>query len=417
MRACVRIRDEADARAARDELRRRGMRECAPGQRFELLVVDEWTAEGDTAVQAARREGVPVTVLAELVLERAGGPVVGVTGTAGKTSTCRALEWILRQSGGQVAISSTARSANAWPDHSLAGGSGTSVVTIAELTSTHLCHMRSVHPDVAVATTIRPDHVELHGSVEAYEAAKRRLVEELTEDDVLVLPCDDATTVGVIGERPARPCGFGALAPGEVPPGDGAFVRGAKVLLRWHGDHAECDAPSGGTALRAGLAASAAAMAVGVSAAEAAQALVAVPMVPHRMRAVTGARGITLIDDTMAATPLKGLAAVEALDHPDVVLVVGGDDAPGGVPVHASPEEAEQLSRALREGRRRAHTLLAFGPATARVREHVEVDADMRDVDAALDAAMSACPAGGTVLVSPMFPMRPEEREAVAARR
>ncbi|MBL6634555.1 MAG: hypothetical protein ISP32_09280, partial [Thermoleophilia bacterium] len=300
MRACVRIRDEADARAARDELRRRGMRECAPGQRFELLVVDEWTAEGDTAVQAARREGVPVTVLAELVLERAGGPVVGVTGTAGKTSTCRALEWILRQSGRKVAISSTARSANAWPDHSLAGGSGASVVTIAELTSTHLCHMRSVHPDVAVVTTIRPDHVELHGSVEAYEAAKRRLVEELTGDDLLVLPCDDPTTVGVIGERPARPCGFGALPPAEMPPGDGAFVRGAQVLLAWHEDHAQCDAPSAGTALRAGLAAAAAAMAVGVSPAEAAQALVAVPMVPHRMRAVTGARGITLIDDTMA---------------------------------------------------------------------------------------------------------------------
>lgn len=417
MRACVRIRDDADARAAREELARRGLEESVGTAPYDLLVVDEWTAEGDPAVQAARRDGIPVTLLAELVLERARGPVVGVTGTAGKTSTCRALEWILLEAGRQVAISSTARSANAWPDHSLAGGCGPDVVTIAELTSTHLCHMGSVHPDVAVVTTIRPDHVELHGSVQAYVDAKRRLVEHLTGDDVLVLPCDDPATVHAIGARPARAAWFGAPASADELPGDGAFSAGPQVLLQWVGQEARCRAPVHGTAARAAMAAATAAMAVGVPPAVVARALAGIPPVAHRMRAASGPRGITLVDDSMAATPLKGLAAVQSLGAGDVVLVVGGDDAPQGVAVHASPEEAEQLTRALDEGRRRARTMVVFGPAGARVARHVAVDAEAPDVDGALDIAIAACPDGGTVLVSPMFPMRPEEREAVAARR
>lgn len=417
MRARVRIRDDADARAARAELARRGIRESAADEPYALLVVDEWTAEGDPAVQAARRDGIPVTVLAELVLERALGPVVGVTGTAGKTSTCRALEWILLQAGREVAISSTARSANAWPDHSLAGGCGTDVVTIAELTSTHLCHMGSVHPDVAVVTTIRPDHVELHGSVQAYVKAKRRLVEHLTADDVLVLPCDDPATVHAIGSRPARAACFGVPVATAPVSGDGAFAVGSDVLLRWNGDEARCGRPVDGTALRAAMAAATAAMAVGVPPERVARAMAGMPPVAHRMRANSGPRGITLVDDTMAATPLKGLAAVHSLDAGDVVLVVGGDDAPEGVAVHSSPEEDEQLSHALGEGRRRARTLVAFGPASARVAQHVDVDVEAPDVHEALDIAIAACPDGGTVLVSPMFPMRPEDREVVSARR
>lgn len=417
MRARVRIRDEADARAARQELSRRGLRECMDGEPYDLLVVDEWTAEGDPAVQEARRDGIPVTVLAEMVLEGARGPVVGVTGTAGKTSTCRALEWIMRRSGRPVAISSTARSANAWPDRSLAGGCGPGVVTIAELTSTHLCHMRSVHPDVAVVTTIRPDHVELHGSVEAYVAAKRRVADELTAGDVLVLPCDDPVTVTGIGQCPARPGWFGVLSQADPPPGDGATARGPEVLLRWEGDTARCPAPATGTALRAALAAATAAMAVGVPPGQVARALEGIPVVPHRMRAAPGPRGITLVDDTMAATPLKALSALHAMAPGDLVLVVGGNDAPGGMSVHASPEEAAQLSRALREGRRRASALVAFGAAADRVQSLVRLDARVPDVGTALDAAIDACPDGGTVLVSPMFPMRPDEREVVGSRR
>jgi UDP-N-acetylmuramoylalanine--D-glutamate ligase len=411
MRARVRIRDESDAAAARRLLAARGIHAGRRDEPVGLLVVDEWTPEGDPLVQEARREEIPITVLAELVLSEARGPVVGVTGTAGKTSTCRALEAILAATGRPVAISRTARSANAWPDRSLEGGCDPDVVTIAELTSTHLCHMGTVHPDVAVVTMVRPDHVELHGSVEAYVAAKRRLVDELTPRDVLVMPTDDPDTRRAIGPCPARECGFGH---GHDPGGEGAFGMDGEVVLRWDGRMARGVAPRGGTAGRAALAAAAAALALGEAPAAVATALGSIHHVPHRMHPRPGPRGITVIDDTMAATPLKGLAAIEEIQGSPDVVVLGGDDAPGGVAVHASADEDAVLRRALACARERAAVVVAFGPARGRVAASVRPDAEADDIGDALTAALAACPDGGTVLVSPMFPMDPADRRLVA---
>ncbi len=87
----------------------------------DVLVVDEWTAGTDPFVTAARARGVRVTVLAELLLERVRCPVIAVTGTAGKTITCHMVAHLLRVAGRRPVMSTTARSGNAWPDHSLVG--------------------------------------------------------------------------------------------------------------------------------------------------------------------------------------------------------------------------------------------------------------------------------------------------------
>lgn len=400
-----------DARAAEAILREQGFDICdAPDA--DLLVVDEWTPETAPIVEAARDVGLRVTVLAELLLHRAPGPVVGVTGTAGKTSTCRALEQILAACGVPVAISSTARSGNAWPDHSLvdqfvAARPGT--VTVAELTSTHLCHMNDVHPDVAVVTMIRPDHVELHGSLEAYVAAKRRMVGELIESDAVILPTDDPGTLAALGPAPGRRWGFGA-----TDDGTGAFGVPGGIVLR--DDDSECTCPTelDGPLLRAALAACAAAMALGVAPAEVAGAIRALGEVAHRQARRPGPRGITIVDDSMAATPLKVHAAVRRFAGPDLVLVLGGDDALSGAPVHSSADEQALLRDSLVAARAATRAIVAFGPARARVRPHVEVDAEADDLAHALAAAIDLCPDGGTVLVSPMFPLTPADRELAA---
>ena len=399
-----------DARAAEAILREQGHVVVDDGAH--LLVVDEWTPETSPLVTAARESGIPVTVLAELLLERAHPPVVGVTGTAGKTSTCRALEQILRACGHPVAISTSARSGNAWPDHSLLdqlAGAGPGTVTVAELTSTHLCHMRHVHPDVAVVTTIRPDHVELHGSIGAYIAAKRRLVAELTDGDALVLPTDDPETLGALGPARGRRWGFG-----EVDGPRGAFRVPGGILVRGDDDERECPSVLEGPPLRAALAASAAAMALGVSPEAVAGALGGVRAVAHRQASRPGPRGVTIVDDSMAATPLKVRAAVRRFGGPDLVLVLGGDDALAGDPVHASREEQALLVDALRAARAGSRAIVAFGPATRRILPHLEPDARADDIRSALDLAIDLCPDGGTVLVSPMFPLTPADRQVAA---
>ena len=404
-----------DAHAAEGILRNDGHQiEVDPAAPVDLVVVDEWTPETAPQVREARAAGARVTVLAELLLDRAAGPVVGVTGTAGKTSTCRALESLLRSCGRPVAISSTARSGNAWPDHSLAADPGLEdpgTVVIAELTSTHLCHMTRVHPDIAVVTTIRPDHIELHGGVEAYVRAKRRLVTDLRDDDALVLPTDDPDTLVALGPVTGRRWGFGS----EVS-GSGAFSVQGDVRLVGPGGTATCESPLEEPLLRAALAASAAAMALGVPVADLAGALPSIAPAEHRQAVRKGPAGTTIVDDTMAATPLKVRAALERFGGPALVLVIGGDDSLPGQPVHATAEEESLLGAVLREARDAVGVIVAFGPARSRITPYLAPDLEADDLAGALRAAQEACPAGGTVLVSPMFPLTPREREVAAGR-
>jgi UDP-N-acetylmuramoylalanine--D-glutamate ligase len=405
-----------DADAASDLLRADG-HEVAHGSEIadcDLIVVDEWTPETSSIVVDARRRGTPVTVLAELILDRARGPVVGITGTAGKTSTARALENLLAGAGVPHAISRTARSSNAWPDHSLVGATADGAVLIAELTSTHLCHMQRVHPDIAVVTLIRPDHAELHGGIDAYHAAKRRLVAEQGPSDSVVLPADDPDTLACLGPVAAATWWFGEADPGRR----GAFaVDGELVLRDDRGEVRVRAALPRGPARRAGLAAAAAALALGVDPGLIARGIPAIPPVPHRMASHVSAGGVTVIDDSMAATPLKAMEGMGALAHLDAhapVIIVGGDDALGGAAVHRAPEEETILEAAVRKARSAAEVLVAFGPATDRIRPHAAPDVECEDIHAALAAALASAGPGGVVLVSPMFPMRPDERMAVA---
>ena len=405
-----------DADAARDILMADGhdVQQDPQAGACDLVVVDEWTPETAPVVQDARRRGVPVTVLAEMILDRAGGPVVGITGTAGKTSTARALSDLLESARVPHAISRTARSSNAWPDHSLAEGTTEGTVLIAELTSTHLCHMRRVHPDVAVITLIRPDHVELHGSLAAYRAAKRRIVGEQDSSDAVVLPADDPETLECVGPVAAATWWFGDADPGWL----GAFTGNDTMVLRdGHGEIRVAAPLPPGPGRRALAAAAAAALALGVDRTLVARGVPRVQPVAHRLAPHKHARGVTIVDDSMAATPLKameGIAAVAAPGAGAPVIIVGGDDCLGGVAVHRAPEEEQILERAVRAARSAAGLLVTFGPAAARVRAYCTPDLECADIHAALAVGISSAPPGVVVLIAPMFPMRPDERMAVA---
>jgi UDP-N-acetylmuramoylalanine-D-glutamate ligase len=284
-------------------------------------------------------------------------------------------------------------------------------VTIAELTSTHLCHMDSVRADVGVVTMLRPDHVDLHGDLDRYYAAKRRLVGRMPASSSVVLPLDDQQTTDILGPIDRTTWGFGAMT-GATP--DGAFEVDGHFVLAAGGRSAQRDLPATGTTLRAAMAAAAAALALGIDPQAVADALDGLPSVAHRLAARPGPGGITIIDDSMAATPLKAAAGIRQAPAGPLVVVVGGNDAPAGAPVHASPEEVAALSEALLAVRARAHCLIAFGPAAQRVVAQVPVDQQVGSLADALDAALSRCPQGGTVMISPMFPLSPDDRARAA---
>ena len=253
-----------------------------------------------------REHGTRLSCLSDLILERASIPTIGVTGTAGKSTTSAFIVQLLRAAGVPVIASTTARSENLWAtEESLAALDATTGVHVIELTSSHLAFMRH-SPHVAVITSFWPDHLELHGSLAAYRAAKEQIVRHQRPGDHVVV---DHTPDGAA---------FADLTPatrwvlGDADAERGAFVADGRLIVRADGDSDVGPAP-GGTRTQATLAALAAAAAWGVPPASLRDAVPTLEPPSHRAMQV-GTRGMTaLVDDSMAATPAKTAATLSHL--------------------------------------------------------------------------------------------------------
>ncbi len=336
----------------------------AAAARCSVLVVDEWTPEGAPHVLAARAAGAEVTCLAELVLQRSAVPVVGITGTAGKTTACHRLAAMLDAAERPYAMGRTARAANAWPDADLyerAPLLEPPAVLIAELTSTHLAWM-STSPEIAVVTCLWPDHAELHGSVEAYVAAKRRIVAFQGPDDLALL-------------------------------GPGVPFLGPGRTVHFEGD------PAAAVAYELGMGD------VGIPD----------PVLPHRFCELAGPAGIRVVDDGMAATPAKAAFGVARLARElgsleRVVLLAGGlDDG-----VHRAAEEERALVRACDDVR--GARVVAFGDAAPRIAALLPDATVVADLDAAVAAGLALARPGDGLLLAPMFPLAMADRERFSSR-
>jgi len=127
-----------------------------PGEHGEAFL-DVWTPEVAPRVGRLRAAGCRVRCLGDLVLERASIPTVGITGTAGKTTTAALLVQLLRLAGVETHASTTARAGNLWPTAELVPVPASGVLVL-ELTSSHLCFMHR-SPSVAAITCFWPDHL------------------------------------------------------------------------------------------------------------------------------------------------------------------------------------------------------------------------------------------------------------------
>lgn len=379
---------------------------------FDIAYFDVWTPETAPRVVRLRERGTRLSCLSDLILERASIPTIGVTGTAGKSTTSAFVVQLLRAAGIPVIASTTARSENLWAtDESLAALDASTGVHVVELTSSHLAFMgRSPH--VAVVTSFWPDHLELHGSLAAYRSAKEQIVRHQRPGDHVVV--DGAPEVAAFADvTPARRWVVGSP---EVE--RGAFVVDGRLIVRADGDTDVGPAP-GGTRTRATLAALAAAAAYGVPAASLRDAVPALEPPSHRAAQV-GTRGATaLVDDSMAATPAKTAALLRAYAPGPVVLVAGGSLEAAGVAVHASQEEEALLDDTLARAAEVASLVVAFGAAGERiargVARHGGSVEQVATLDEAIARALELSSVVGAVIVSPMFPLSLPERASVAS--
>ncbi|MDQ3671240.1 MAG: Mur ligase family protein, partial [Actinomycetota bacterium] len=163
---------------------RLGREEETLAQGFELVVKSPGVPGEIAIVQGARDLGVPVWSEIELGARLLGNPILGVTGTNGKTTTSELLGAIFRAAGLPVEVAGNVGR----PLTALAGRIDESTWIVCELSSFQLEDVELLRPRIAILLNLEPDHLDRHGTFEWYVDTKLRIFEAQTEDDVAVVP-------------------------------------------------------------------------------------------------------------------------------------------------------------------------------------------------------------------------------------
>ena len=257
------------------------------------LVVKSPGVPGETAlVVGARERRIPVWSEIELGVRLLANPLLGVTGTNGKTTTSELLGAVFRAAGRPVEVAGNVGR----PLTGLVGSVAPDAWIVCELSSFQLEDVETLRPRVAVLLNLEPDHLDRHGSFEWYADAKLRIFEAQTEDDTAVV------------QR-----GFG-----EVP---GAARR---VEFRFD-DRLPAEPLIPGPHNRENAAAAtAAARAVGIEDDAIAEALRTFPGVAHRIEPVRELHGVRYVNDSKATNVAAARRALASFPNARLHVILGG---------------------------------------------------------------------------------------------
>ena len=148
-------------------------------------------------IPPARRRGIPVITEIELAYRFLKGTLIGITGTNGKSTTTTLTFTILRDAGRDAVLAGQHRHAAAVLHHRTAGRPG----HVTEISSFQLEYIERFKAHLAVYLNLSPNHLDWHGSFEAYAAAKAKLVRGLEAGDDAVLNADDEAVWGLRAGR------------------------------------------------------------------------------------------------------------------------------------------------------------------------------------------------------------------------
>lgn len=352
-------------------------------------------------VQAARERGIPVTNDAQLFLERCPAPVLGITGSAGKTTTTALVGAMGRASGRQTWVGGNIGEVllDVLPQI------GPRDLVVMELSSFQL-ELMTVSPTVAAVLNVTPNHLDRHGTLEAYTAAKANIFRHQRPSDVAVFGLDDPAARALSATAPGRLAHFSTAEPvlsgayldggvmivtgGDSAPGLGWQVVGPKTVIRLRGAHNVQNV----------LAACAVAGAGYVPAQAMRAAIQGFTGVEHRLEPVATIGGVTWVNDSIATAPERVIAALRSYEEP-VVLLAGGRDK------DLPWDDLAALAA------RRCRVVIAFGEFGPQAAEHMRRAASqvsgaclervevVETLDEAVPLAHQVAQPGEVVLLSP----------------
>ena len=310
-------------------------------------------------LQEARAKDIPLSNDSQLVLEQLPCKVVGITGSSGKTTTTLL-------TGRMIAASQSYK--NVW----VGGNVGNPLlldihqmtdqdIAIMELSSFQLAIMTS-SPNIAGVLNVSPNHLDRHSNMQEYVMAKEQILDAQQSDDVAVLGWDNEITRQMRNRVRGHCWGFSMNSDANFD--DGCFIENEQIMLRSNGVTnliMSCEEVSllGAHNLMNVIAASALAAASGIGIDAIQAGICDFDGVPHRMEIITEVNGVRWVNDTMATTPDRTIAALNAFEDP-VILLLGGQDKK--LPWHL-------LAREVQSG---VKNIILFGEAAPLIKRELE---------------------------------------------
>jgi UDP-N-acetylmuramoylalanine--D-glutamate ligase len=280
-------------------------------------------------VLEAESRGIPLSNDSQIFLEEAPCPVIGITGSAGKSTTTALVGEIAR-------LHYAMRKPNnrAW----VGGNIGDPLINyvdqmqegdiaIMELSSFQL-EIMTQSPDIAVILNLTPNHLDRHKTMSAYVSAKAHILTHQGPDDIAVLNRDDVQSRKIYNELKGRLITFGMNEPHNKQ--DATFYKRDKIFLRASGQIAkivradQINLP-GAHNLYNILAAVAISAAASFSMQAIYEGIVTFKGIPHRLEFVRDWGGAAWYNDSIATAPERAMAAIRSFDQP-IVLLTGGRD-------------------------------------------------------------------------------------------
>ena len=332
-------------------------------------------------IAEARARGIPVLGEVEFAWRLIPNEFIAVTGTNGKTTTTELIGHIHREAGLPVTVAGNVGTALSTAVDALSPAT----IVVCEVSSFQLEDTVEFAPAGAVLLNLRPDHLDRHGTFEAYRAAKLKIFANQGNDDIAVAPV--GLGVEDLGGCARRICfgRFGAHPPPEMAEragqlwwADEPLIATGELALR--GAHNRSNA----------MAAAAVCLARGVDADAVRDGLRTFSGVEHRLEEVATIDGVLYVNDSKATNVDSTLVALASFAGTPVHLILGGrgkgqDFAPLREPAVAGCASVELI-----------------GEAAPALRDVLgDIARDCGDLEHALDAARAAAKPGDVVLLSP----------------
>ena len=355
--------------------------------RQDLIVPSPGVPADFPLLTVARAKGVKVWSEIELASRFLQGRLIGITGSNGKTTTTSLVEHILRTAEFQTILAGNIGT----PLISCVDGMTSTTITVVELSSFQLELIEEFRPNISVFLNLTPDHLDRHGSMDAYAAAKARIFENQTEKDAAVVNADDAATLPY---APKRTPVYWFSRRKNVE--QGAAMRGDHIVFRREGKDEQVMGRNeiplvGEHNLENVLAAVAATRLIGTDPEAIAKGVKSFTGVEHRLEYVAEIGGVRYYNDSKATNVDATLKALEAFPG-RVLIVLGGKDKGSDYRVLRQPLQ------------QKAVVALLIGSATEKIEEQISGSVPVKRAGTlarAVELASSAARPGDVVLLAP----------------